>query len=171
VPSSFVAIDFETADQGADSACAVALVRVEHGEIAHKFVRLIRPPRPHFSGFNIRVHGIRWRDVENQPTFGDLWPEVREVLDGVGVLYAHNMPFDRRVLGAVCAVYGIGMPEVEYRCTVSLARAVWGIRPTKLPNVCDYLGIGLRHHDPLSDAEACARIVMRAGDNYPKIST
>ena len=159
---SFVAIDFETADAGRDSACAVALVRVEQGRIVEKFAHLVRPPRPSFSGFNIAVHGIRWKDVEHQPTFGELWPDVRGILDGVDVLYAHNMSFDKSVLRAVCGVYGVAMPEMEYRCTVSLARAVWGIRPTKLPNVCDYLGLKLKHHDALSDAEACAGIVLRA---------
>ena len=34
--------------------------------------------------------------------------------------------------------------------------------PAKLPDVCAYLGLPLRHHDPLSDAEASARIVIAA---------
>lgn len=41
----FVAIDFETADQGADSACAVGLVKVEGGRIVRSESHLIRPPR------------------------------------------------------------------------------------------------------------------------------
>ena len=41
----FAAIDFETADYESDSACAVAVVTVENGEIADRFYRLIRPPR------------------------------------------------------------------------------------------------------------------------------
>ncbi|MEK7383088.1 MAG: hypothetical protein AAB262_07355, partial [Elusimicrobiota bacterium] len=43
--SVFVAIDFETADTGRDSACSVGLVRVENGTIVQKVVQLIRPPR------------------------------------------------------------------------------------------------------------------------------
>jgi DNA polymerase-3 subunit epsilon len=39
---------------------------------------------------------------------------------------------------------------------------VWGIYPTKLPNVCRHLGISLNHHEASSDAEACARIMIRA---------
>ena len=34
-PPTFVAIDFETADYGRDSACALALVRVEASVISH----------------------------------------------------------------------------------------------------------------------------------------
>ena len=43
--SDFVAIDFETADPGADSACAIGVVRVRDGRIAERIARLIRPPR------------------------------------------------------------------------------------------------------------------------------
>ena len=43
--SVFVAIDFETADQGRDSACSVGLVRVENGAIVKTAVQLIQPPR------------------------------------------------------------------------------------------------------------------------------
>ena len=42
------------------------------------------------------------------------------------------------------------------------ARRVWGVRPTKLPDVCRYLGLSLTHHDALSDAEAAAQIVIAA---------
>ena len=35
-PPTFVAIDFETADYGRDSACALALVRVEAGVIVQR---------------------------------------------------------------------------------------------------------------------------------------
>lgn len=50
---------------------------------------------------------------------------------------------------------------------MKLARRTWGLRPAKLPDVCRHLGIGLRHHDALSDAEACARIVLAAGVALP----
>jgi hypothetical protein len=45
----FVALDFETADQGRDSACSIALVRVERQVIVHREHHLIRPPRRNFA--------------------------------------------------------------------------------------------------------------------------
>jgi DNA polymerase-3 subunit epsilon len=75
---------------------------------------------------------------------------------------AHNAPFDRAVLRACCAAHGLEMPAVPFVCTVRLARSAWAIRPTRLPDVCGRLGIALRHHDPLSDAMACARIAATA---------
>jgi DNA polymerase-3 subunit epsilon len=156
----FAAIDFETADYGADSACAVAVVRVREGRIVARDVRLLRTPRRDF--VFTYIHGITWDDVRRQPTFGEVWPGLEPLLDGARFLAAHNAPFDRAVLRACCAAAGLRPPPLEFECTVRLARRVWGIYPTKLPDVCRRLAIPLRHHDAASDAEACARIVLAA---------
>lgn len=63
---------------------------------------------------------------------------------------------------ACCGIGGIVVPPLDFVCTVKLARRVWDIHPTGLSNVCERLGIPLRHHDPASDAVACARIVLMA---------
>lgn len=156
----FVAIDFETADNGSDSACAVGLVRVEGLEVVRREVVLIRPPRRRilFTG----IHGITWEMVADAPPFGEAWPALAPVLEGASFLAAHCAPFDRRVLAACCAAAGLPAPALPFACTMQLARRTWNIRPTKLPDVCRRLGIGLIHHDAGSDAEAAARIVIAA---------
>jgi DNA polymerase III subunit epsilon len=156
----FVAIDFETADYGADSACAVALVRVEQGCIARRQVALIRPPRRHFRFTHI--HGITWNDVAGAPSFADCWPALSDILDGAQFLAAHNSAFDCRVLRACCEQGGLEPPALPFLCTVKVARHTWKLRPANLPAVCAHLRIPLKHHDAGSDAEACARIVLEA---------
>jgi len=156
----FVAIDFETADHGKDSACAVALVRVEGSRIVHKTVRLIRPPRRDIV-FSY-IHGLTWNQLRNQPTFAEVWPEISPVLEGAEFLAAHNSGFDKAVLVACCQAAGLPVPPLPFRCTVQLARKTWNLFPTKLNHVCAHLGIPLVHHEAGSDAEACARIVMAA---------
>jgi len=81
-------------------------------------------------------------------------------------LAAHNASFDKGVLEGACAHYGITAPTLPFRCTVQMARKAWNLRPTKLPDVCRHLGIDLDHHNALSDAMACALIVLAA--NPPK---
>lgn len=158
--ATFVAIDFETADYGRDSACAVALVRVEKGRVVRREAQLIRPPRRRFE-FTY-IHGITWNDVAEAPTFGEAWPNLAGVLEGADFLAAHNASFDRGVLEACCQVARLPSPELPFRCSMQLARKTWGIYPTKLPDVCARLAIPLRHHDAASDAEACARILIAA---------
>jgi DNA polymerase-3 subunit epsilon len=168
--SVFVAIDFETADRGADSACSVGLVRVEHGVVVSKVVQLIKPPRfvegdlfspaPDFE-FTY-IHGIKPDMVADAPVFAQAWPKVEKILAGAQFMAAHNAPFDNGVLSACCAAARLPKPPHRFVDTVRLARSTWNIYPTKLPNVCQFLNIELNHHEALSDALACAKIVIEA---------
>ncbi len=156
--SRFVAIDFETADPRPDSACAVALVRVHGRTIVDRVYRLIRPPRRTVT--LTWVHGLTWDDVATAPSFDRVWPEVAPMLEGVDFLVAHNAPFDRAVLRACCTRSGLPVPTLRFKCTVKWSRRTFDLPRANLPTVCAHLGIELDHHQALSDAEACARIMM-----------
>ena len=161
-----VAIDFETADIGADSACALGIVTVENGTITNQGYRLIRPPRRHFE-FSY-IHGIRWADVANEAPFETVWDGFRDHWLGADFFVAHNAPFDRRVLAACCAAAGRKPPSAQFICTVRMARSHWNFRPANLAYVCTQLGIPLKHHDAASDALACASIAIRAmAEGFP----
>lgn len=157
---NFLAMDFETANTSSDSACSIGLVRVENSVITREAVHLIRPPTPDF--MFTQIHGLTWEHVQNAPDFGTLWPEISPLFRGVDFVVAHNISFDARVLDSCCKKHGIEIPRVAYHCTVELARRVFGIYPTKLSNVCRVLNIPLNHHEALSDARACAQIVLLA---------
>ena len=156
----FAAIDFETATFARDSACSVGVAFVrDDGRIDLKR-HLIRPPTREFRFTHI--HGLSWHDVRNAPTFAAVWKGLAPLITNVRFLAAHNASFDRGVLQACCETYGLDQPDRPFICTVKVARSVWDIRPTKLSDVCDELGIALRHHEAGSDALACARIILAA---------
>ena len=165
--SSFTAIDFETADHGRDSACSVGLVRVESGRIVRSEHHLIRPPRRTF--IFTEIHGIRWADVQDAPTFKQLWPKINSFFKGAGFLAAHNASFDKGVLNACCAQAGLDLPEQPFQCTVKLARNVLKISPANLSHVCHHLSIPLNHHNALSDAEACAKIMITVLEHQAEV--
>ncbi len=158
--SNFVAIDFETADYGADSACSVGLVKVVNGKIVDEMLRLIKPPRQDFK-FTY-IHGLTWNDVRTAPTFAQVWPELFSFIRGSSFLIAHNASFDRKVLTSCCEAAGIADAIPEFKCTVQVARKLLNISPAKLSNVCEVLDIELTHHEALSDARACAKIMIHA---------
>ena len=135
----FVAIDFETANYDAVSACAMGLVRVEHLKIVKKEVFLLKPPMKQFV-FSY-LHGISWDDVKSQKNFKELWQEFRNVMDGIDFLVAHNSRFDQKVLYALCDYYQLERPILPFECTMKLSRKIWSIRPTKLSDVS-------RHFNP-----------------------
>jgi DNA polymerase III subunit epsilon len=159
---TIVAIDFETADHGRDSACAIGLARLSGG-VTTTAAHLIRPPRSSF--VFTHIHKICWDDVKRERTFGELWERLQPFIRGADFFAAHNASFDRAVLSACCAVAGVAVPASPFLCTVRLARAAWNIRPTTLPDVCRHLGIPLDHHDAGSDARACAAIIAAAIKN------
>src|SRR5688572_5540513 len=117
-----------------DSACALALVRVEGGRIVARETRLLRPPRREF--WFTHIHGITWPMVEGKEPFGEAWPGMEGLLEGVDFLAAHNASFDRSVMRACCGRAGLEEPSSPWLCTVKLARRAWNIYPTKLPDVC-----------------------------------
>ncbi|MDI6804143.1 MAG: 3'-5' exonuclease [Bacteroidota bacterium] len=167
---NFLAIDFETADYQPDSACAIGLVRVENEKIVAREAHLINPPRR--SMVFTYIHGITLADVMHSPKFKDVWGKIDHLLKDIDFFVAHNAGFDKGVLYACCATSGLPLPATEFECTMRLARKIWKIHPTKLPDVCRRFDISLNHHDAASDSEACARIMIRVlqetGNTYLK---
>ena len=78
-----VAIDFETADYGADSACALGIAVIENTKVTRKDYRLIRPPRRDFV-FSY-IHGITWTDVAREAAFANSMGRLPRLLGGGGL--------------------------------------------------------------------------------------
>lgn len=155
-----VAIDFETSGREAHHACAVGLVRIEDGTVAARFESLLRPPSSRV--WFTHIHGLRWCDLKDQPTFAEVWPAAVKLLEGARFLLAHNAQFDRRVLHACCRAAGLEPPSQPFLCTLKGVRLARLELPSRsLGCVCAHFGIPLRHHNALSDAEGCARIYAR----------
>ncbi|MDR1795202.1 MAG: 3'-5' exonuclease [Erysipelotrichaceae bacterium] len=155
-------IDFETANQSMTSACSVAIVTMEDGEIIDSYSSLIKPHPSfsHFSSFNIGIHHIFPQDVEEAPEFDQVYIEMLPYLQDHLVI-AHNAPFDMEVLKQSCYLYRLPLPDFRYGDTVRLARRCFPyLQNHKLNTVCDYLGIQLQHHDAFSDARGCLLILL-----------
>ena len=166
---NFVAIDFETANYSRDSACSVGLVKVADGKIVDHAVHLIKPPSRDF--VFTHIHGLSWTDVAKAGDFATVWSKVRPLLDGAEFLAAHNASFDKSVLNACCATFRVTPPALSFHCSVKVARTTWDIYPTKLSDVCRKLKIELNHHEALSDAMACAKIMLAANQIVAKPRT
>lgn len=160
---SFLALDFETANPKRYSACAVGLVKVKNNVIISKEKYLIQPPDSYFHWRNIKVHHITWDDVKSQPKFKKVWKLIVPHIEEVDFLVAHSAAFDKSVINQSCELYKIKNPSKRFLCTVSISKKFWNLHPANLKTVCDYLNIKLRnHHDPLVDALACAKIMIKA---------
>lgn len=157
----FVAIDFETANSKRASVCAVGLVDVRGGRIVDEYYTLVNP-HDDFDYFCIAVHGITPDQVEDSPSFPDIWPELRRRIEG-RVLVAHNASFDMSVLRRSAEDHNLEMPHIQYMCSCLLARKIWPEMPNhKLNTVARELGLGaFKHHDAIEDARTAAYIFLR----------
>jgi len=158
----FVAIDFETANNKASSACALGLAIVSNGVIVDNPSWLIKPKPLYFEPFNIRIHGINEYKVKNVPTFRELWPEIYLYLENK-ILVAHSAAFDVRVLYATLGTQNIIPPPYEYACSLKVSRKVWPFLSRHgLDNIANYLNLNFKHHDASEDAYASAHIILEA---------
>ena len=141
MPLNFTAIDFETANNAAASACSVGLVKVRDGRVVDKAGWLIRPPLgfDHVLEWNTRIHGITAADI----------------VDDMGVLRA------------ACEASRLETPDLRYLCSLRVARKTYHLDSYKLPVAAMAAGFeDFAHHDALADAEACAAIIVHAAKRH-----
>ena len=159
----WAALDFEQDPDSDDGAHAIGVVRVEDGRIVERLHSAIRWPRNALMPSRRTPYVMR----HAAPFFADLWPTLAELLDGAQFIAAHNAAYDRRVLDESCLAAGLPTPKIPFVCTVRISRATWNLPSHALDKVCAHLGITLNHHEPLSDAEACAQVLLHARENLP----
>jgi len=152
----YVAIDFETSAFSGACACAIGMARLEDFEVTDTFYSLIRPPSSHV--FFTHIHGLKWSDLKDAPSFAQLWPEIAAFLRDAAFLVAHNARFDMNVLESCCVAAGFPMPRQPFLCTLRGARRALKLKSNSLSSVAAYLEIPLNHHHAGSDALACGLI-------------
>lgn len=164
---NFVAMDFETANYHASSACSLALAMVENDEIVDTFYTLINPQQPFYSR-NISIHHIRPEDVADAPTFDQVWPHIESLYDLNHLIAAHNASFDIRVLRETLKMYGLSTSPYMAIDTVRTSRKFYPNMPNhKLNVVSDELNIDLKHHhNALDDTIACAEILIKTKHQF-----
>jgi DNA polymerase-3 subunit epsilon len=153
-PFNFTALDFETMTAARTSACAIGLVRCENGVILQKVFSLVRPIPDDCEKTNTFVHGISPQQTAYAPTWAELYPLIARYIDGQTIV-CHNADFDIDVFLRTSDYFGITPRPANVIDTAALTHA-------SLEDACAILGITLEnHHDPLEDATACARVMLK----------
>ena len=153
----FIAVDVETANRERGSICQIGLVCFNGDGIEWQWSTLVNPECD-FEPHNIRIHRITPHDVAAAPK----WPAVFEcIADSLsGQMVASHTNFDEYALMEACQRYGLPPPRSHWFDSHALARRTWPeFRRHGLAELCAAFDIELNHHDALSDAMACGRIV------------
>src|SRR5688572_9071847 len=152
VPMDFTAIDFETANNSAASACSVGMVKVRDGRVVDSAHWFIRPPYGHdwFSEWNTRIHGISEAHVADARLWSDQLPDLVAFAED-DHLIAHNAGFDMNVIRTACEASYIPTPSYRYLCTLQLARKTYHLDSYKLPVAAMAAGFeDFEHHNALA---------------------
>ncbi len=168
VPLDFTAIDFETANNSAASACSVGLVKVRTGKVVDSAYWLIKPPLGYdeFLEWNVRIHGIMAVDVADAALWSEQLPDLLAFAEN-DTLVAHNAGFDMGVIAAACAASYLPTPGFDYVCSLQVARKTYHLDSYRLPVAAMAAGFeDFEHHNALADAEACAAIIVHAAKRH-----
>lgn len=168
MPLSFTAIDFETANGNAASACSVGLVKVVDGAVVDRDSWFIRPPAGYdeFLEWNIRIHGITPAMIVDAPFWSEQQDRILEFA-GDDTFVAHNAGFDMGVMKAAAQASGLEVPESRWADSLRIARKTYNLDSYRLPSAAMAAGFeDFNHHDAADDAEACAAIVIHAATRH-----
>ena len=164
----FTAIDFETANNSAASACSLGMVKVRDGRVVDSAYWLIKPPFGHdaFLEWNVRIHGIMEVDVAGALLWSEQLPNLVSFAEN-DTLVAHNARFDMGVIRAACAASYVETPDYDYLCSLQVARKTYNLESYRLPSAAFAAGYEeFQHHNALADAEACAAIIVHASKRH-----
>jgi DNA polymerase-3 subunit epsilon len=120
----FITISFDTATAYRYTACWLELTFVKDNKIIDSNQWLIKPPNNEYDPFNTMVHGIKASDTINEPTFLEIWDEIRPLIEGK-LIIAHHASFYLSVLRHTLQHYNIPFPTLMYGCTYIAAKKVY----------------------------------------------
>lgn len=160
----FVVVDVETTGlYNLDRVVEVAAVTVDGGgRIVDEWDTLVDPQR---DVGPTHIHGVTASMVSAAPTFEEVAAALADRLYG-GVLVAHNVSFDARMLTNEFDRMGARFVPGDGVCTLRLGGG-------KLADVCRSCGVELSHaHRALGDARATAKLLPRlaSSDTKPRSS-
>ncbi|MGB8404957.1 MAG: DEDDh family exonuclease [Mycobacterium sp.] len=161
--AGWAVVDVETSGfrPGQARVVSVAALAVgDDGSVERSFSSLLNPgvdPGP------THVHGLTAEMLDGQPTFGEVFGELAEVLAG-RTLVAHNVAFDYSFLAAEAELVDAVLPVDTVMCTVELARRLnLGTENLRLETLAAHYGATqIRPHDALDDAMVLAQILKPA---------
>lgn len=162
---NFIAIDFETANPTRSSICSVGIAIVERGRLRKTEHIYVRPTPNYYFSYHTAIHGISHEHTKDEPTFRQLWRELRPYFHNNTVI-AHNAAFDFSVLRTALNHSRLRYPDLEYHCTYRLSKEILPLPGHRLSDISKHFRIKLNHHDAESDARASALIALRLMDKF-----
>ena len=160
-----VVLDFETtglnAEEG-DRVTEVAAIRIERGQIAHRFQTLVNCQRRIPRSISSYTH-ITQQMVDAAPHTREVFRALLPFM-GNDPIFAHNAAFDQRFFRAECERTELVTRPREFFCTLKLAQLLYPqLTSHALSPLAHSLGIEVNGdvHRAGPDAETTAKILIK----------
>ncbi|MCF0259389.1 MAG: hypothetical protein HUJ54_05965 [Erysipelotrichaceae bacterium] len=162
-------VDVEIPNLNNNCICAISLIVVEDKKEVVRHTELINP-KTYFSSANIKIHGIKRKDVLHSRTLAAFWKDYGKYFSKDYVIAAHNTNSDISVLKKDLSRLQMKMEAEKYLDTMDIMADFYfkGTQQKgdlKLDSIARRLGIYLDHHNPESDVNACYEVI-RYMENY-----
>lgn len=158
----FVVVDVETANFDLASICQVGIAAFSNGVLEDTYKTLVNPV-DYFSPVHFSIHGIDDYAVKDAPVWTDVFPSVREILEGkVAVCHTH---FDCASLNLASERNGLHLIQCQWLDSSRVVRETWpqfAKAGYGLPNLAAHFGIEYGAHDALEDARCAGLILLKA---------
>jgi DNA polymerase III subunit epsilon len=136
-PWAFVDLELTGLNPAVDHIIEVCIVRTE-GASETRFSTLVRPPEGAFhKGGNTHVHGLTDASLASAPTFAEILPRIRALLDGA-VFVAHGAKTDVLFLEAEAARTGAPLRILHHLDTLTLSRRAFHVESYSLSALCTH---------------------------------
>lgn len=137
----------------------------QEGELIDTLQLLINPCQP-LEAIITKITGLTDEDLFEEPTFKEVWPQIRAFMERADIVIAHNLPFDKGVADFELKrleVTDFKWPRYQI-CTVQENVFEWGRRP-KLTELYAYqTGQPLAQtHRAIDDVMALLDVVQKQG--------
>ena len=112
---------------------------------------------------NISIHGITEKMVKGSPTFEEIYPKLKNILENK--IVGHHMPFDRIAINRACEIAELDLIETNWLDSAKIVRRTWeefAYKGFGLANIADHLDIEFEHHNALQDAIATGKVMLKA---------
>ncbi|RYG77027.1 3'-5' exonuclease [bacterium] len=137
-PLAFVDLEMSGLDVENDRVLEVAIFVERGGVVIDSLVSLVRPePFAYGAG---EIHGIPEDELRLAPTFAELAPRIRELLEGA-VFVAHGSRWDLAFLAREAQLAEIELPLGHYLDTLTLSRRAFHMTTHSLDALAKELGI------------------------------
>ncbi len=134
--------------------------------------QLIKPKNP-IPERATEIHGITDADVWASPTFADVWPRIKDILEPCRRIITYNAKFDSQCMVMTAILYGITLPQYRWQCLMesyAIHHSGRGSKWQRLTEACRQQGVEIgQAHRALADAQAAYNLIKALAAKHPPV--